>query len=111
MKVDTQKSAGVYFYVVYYENAWFWLFTPDFCGMAQPSAPDIKTPPKRGIFALFCNKTFRILTCGTAESGIPTATLKLNCQRVLEADGAFFTKEGEALCAALPSGEHEFLCC
>ena len=37
--------------------------------------------------------------------------LKLNCQRVLEADGAFFTKEGEALCAALPSGEYEFLCC
>ncbi len=40
-----------------------------------------------------------------------TATLKLNCQQVLEADGAFFTKEGEALCAALPSGEYEFLCC
>ena len=31
--------------------------------MVQPSALDIKTPPKRGNYALFCNKAFRI-QCG-----------------------------------------------
>ena len=31
--------------------------------MVQPSAPDIKTPPKRGNCALFCNEPFCI-QCG-----------------------------------------------
>ena len=47
----------------YYENGRFRLFAPNFCEMVQPSAPDIPPPPKRGIYALFCNKTFRI-QCG-----------------------------------------------
>ena len=48
----------------YYENGWFRLFAPNFCEMVQPSAPDIKPPPKRRIYALFYWKAYLL--------GIPT---------------------------------------
>ena len=48
----------------YYEHGRFRLFAPNFCEMVQPSAPDIKPPPKRGIYALFYWKAYLF--------GIPT---------------------------------------
>ncbi len=48
----------------YYKNGWFRFFAPNFCEMVQPSAPDIKLPPKRGIYALFYWEAYLL--------GIPT---------------------------------------